>query len=143
MAYQPASSNDLKFLVRSTLMADAGVAALVADRVHGAHIQTPDTGTVEFPLVVVEFLGGSVLSASGYQEVNADVWAYTRTSAGAALEIYDAVHAALHQQLLRRDGVASAGYSMEISRPEEGFNESVRAYYARGSYALRASYRTV
>jgi hypothetical protein len=142
MPYQPASANDLKFLVRSTLMADASVSAIVADRVHGAHIQTPDTGTAEFPLVVVEFLGGSVVSASGYQQVNADVWTYTRTSAGSALELYDAVHAALHQQLLRRDGVTVAGYSMEINRPDEGFNETVRAYYARGTYALRASYRT-
>ncbi len=141
MPYQPASSNDLKFLVRSTLMADSAVAALVADRVHGAHLQAPDLGTVDFPLVVIEFLGGQVTAASGYQTVQMDLYAYSRTSAGTALELYDATHAALHQQLLRRDGVACAGYSMEVARPEEGWNEGVRAYYARGAYTLRASYR--
>ena len=141
MPYQPASSSDLKFLVRSTLLEDSAVTAIVSDRIHGAHIQTPDTGNVQFPLVVIEFLGGSVVAASGYQQVNADLWAYSRTSAGSALELYDAVHSALHQQLLRRDGVNVAGYSLEISRPEEGWNEMSRSYFARGSYALRASYR--
>ena len=122
-------------------MADSAVAGHVGSRVHGAHIQTPDAGNAEMPLIIIEFLSGSVVAASGFQIVNCDVWAYSRKNQGEALEIYDAAHAALHQQLLRRDGVEAAGYAMEIARPEEGFNEKTKAYFARGSYQLRSGYR--
>jgi len=143
MAYQPASASDLKFLVRSTLMANAGVSALVGARVHGAHLQAPDLGSVDFPLIVVSFTSGTVVAASGYQVVAMELYAYSTDSGGSALELYDKAHAALHQQLLRRDGVAIAGYCMEAARPDEGWNEPIRAYWARGSYTLRASYRSV
>ena len=141
MAYQPANANDLKFLVRSTLLASDAVVDVVGSRIHGAHLQAPEAGTVDYPLVVIDFTGGAVLGATGYQTITMEVFTYSRESAGKALELYDHCFAALHQQLLRRDGVAVAGYALEITRPEEGWNESIRAYWTVGTYTLRASYR--
>ena len=142
MAYQPASATNLKFLLRSTLMEDSSVSGYVADRVHGAHLQDPDAGGAVFPLVVIDFRAGTVGFSSGFQNVSVEVWSYSRQSAGHALEIYDACFAALHHQMLRRDGVKVAGYAAEVMRPAEGWNEHVRAYYAQGTFSLRASYRS-
>jgi len=141
MAYQPASASDLMFLVRSTLMADSTVSSIVGARVFGAHLQDPDAGSVDFPIVVIDLVGGLAALSSGYQLANVDVWAYSRQSAGQALRLYDACFAALHHQLLRRDGVQFAGYAQENLRPNQEWNEKTRAYYAHGQFAVRGSYR--
>lgn len=141
MAYQPASANDLKFLIRSTLMANSTVSDLVGSEVHGAHIQDPDAGGAPYPLIVIDFQGGSVAFVSGFQNVTMSLWAYSRQSAGHAMEVYDAAFACLHHKVLRRDGVKVAGYGQEITRPTEGWNEKVRGYYATGLFSMRASYR--
>jgi hypothetical protein len=141
MSYQPPNSNDAKQLLRSTLMADSTVASMVDDRVHGAHLQDPDAGGAVYPLVVIDFQGGGVAGTSGLQSISVEVWAYSRQSAGNALEIYDACFAALHYQKLRRDGVLLAGYAYESVRPAEGWNENTRGYYAMGIFTVIASYR--
>ncbi len=123
-------------------MEDETIESLVDDRVHGAHLQDPDAGGATYPLVVIDFRAGSVGFSSGFQRVTLELWAYTRQSSGHALEIYDACFAALHHQLLRKDGINIAGYAEEVIRPAEGYNEKVRAYYASGTFVLRASYRS-
>ena len=55
-------------------------------------------------LVVLELEGGYTTTASTFQNVTAYIYAYHRDSQGEALRLYDAIHAALQHQLLRRDG---------------------------------------
>ena len=136
-----ASTEQLKLLVRSTLMADAGVSAMVAGRVYGAHLQDPDARTVEYPMVVLSFEAGRATTPT-YQVVTMELWAYNRGSSGECLRLYDLCQSALQQQLLRRDGIDVAGYAMELSRPREGWNSNVRAYYAQGDFTLRAVARS-
>lgn len=136
-----ASAEQLKLLVRSTLLDDSGVTAMVGGRIYGAHLQDPDARTVEYPLVVLDFKSG-IARTPTYQNVTMDLWAYTRDSSGEALRLYDLCQAALQQELLRRDGISVAGYALELSRPSEGWNENVRAYYAQGEFSLRAVARS-
>jgi hypothetical protein len=143
MALNPAPSvEQLKLLVRHHLLADSAVAALVGANVHGAHIQTPDSRTVVYPLVVLDVVAGRISPTSTYQLVTMDLYCYSRDSGGEALRIYDACAAALQHQLMRRDGIPVAGYCVESERPDQGWNEVARAYYARGQWAVRMSYRS-
>ena len=135
------SSEQLKLLVRNTLLAAESLTDLVDNRIHGAHLQDPDAKTVEFPLVVLDFKTGSVDWPGAYQAVTMDLWAYSRRSAGHALQIYDACFANLHQQGLRITGVKVAGYAQETMRPNEGWNDVVRGYYCQGEFTLRTGYR--
>lgn len=143
MPLTPAPSiEQLKLLVRHHLMTDQSTAALVGANVHGSHIQTPDSRTVAYPLVVLELIAGRISPTSTYQLVTMDLYAYSRDSSGEALRIYDACAAALQHQLMRRDGVPIAGYCIESERPNEGWNEVARAYYAQGQWAVRMGYRS-
>ena len=136
-----ASAENLKMLVRHFLMADAGVSAVVGGRVYGVHLQDPDARTVEYPMVVLDFRSGTATTPT-FQVVTMDVWSYHRSSAGEALRLYDLVQAALQQALLRVEGIPVCGYAMEQTRPAEGWNENVRAYYAQGEFTLRAVARS-
>lgn len=136
-----ASGEQLKLLVRTLLLEDSGVAAVVGGRVYGAHLQDPDARTVEYPMVILDFRSG-VARTSSYQSVSMDLWAYHRASSGEALRLYDLCQKVLQQELLRRDGISVAGYAMELNRPAEGWNPSTRAYYSQGEFTLRAVNRS-
>jgi len=143
MALNPAPSMEqLKLLLRSHLLSDSAVAALVGQHVRGAHVQDPDARSVVYPMVIIDVVAGHISPTSTYQLCTVDVYAYSRDSAGEALRIYDACAAALQHQLLRRDGIPVAGYAVESERANEGWNEVARAYYAQGQWALRAGYRS-
>ena len=143
MALSPsASSEDLIAVIRHTLMADSAVSAIVGGRIRGSHLQDPDNRTVVYPMVILELEGGSTVGPSTYQESTLYLYAYERSSSGDALRLYDACHAALQQGLIRRDGIAIAGYCLETARPDYGWNETARAYFARGLWAVRAAYRS-
>lgn len=128
-------------LVRHTLITNTAVSDVVGGRVHGSHFVDPDDRTVVYPLVVIEIDGGGS-STSTYQAVSLQLYTYARTSSGDAMRIYDACYAALQQQLLRRDGVSVAGYSIERVRPDSGWNEVARAWYYRGVWTIRVSHRS-
>ena len=135
------SLEQLKLLVRNTLLADSTVSGLVGNRIHGAHLQDPDAKTVDYPLVVIDFVSGRSGYPGAYQSVTMDVWAYSRKSAGNALEIYDACFVALQAATLRQEGINVAGYCQETLRPSEGWNSVVRGYFAQGEFTLRTGYR--
>lgn len=143
MSMNPAASAEqLKLLIRHHLLTDAGVSALVGANVSGSHILTPDTGSVEYPIVVMDILTGRTSPTSTYQMVTLYLYAYSHKNSGEAVRIYDACYAALQHQLMRRDGIPIAGYCVEVERPVDGWNEFTRAYFVRGSWAVRMSYRS-
>tara|TARA_B100001093_G_scaffold2600_1_gene2649 strand:+ start:24035 stop:24451 length:417 start_codon:yes stop_codon:yes gene_type:complete len=131
-----ASLADAKFLIRDVLLNDSDVSAIVGGRVFGAHLQDPDARTVEYPIVILDLRSG-VASTSSVSRATLDLWAYSRKSGGDALRLYDACQKALQQELLRREGIAVAGYVVEQNRPNEGWNDNVRAYYAQGDFTVR------
>lgn len=131
-----ASSSKLKFLVRDILLQDSDVTDLVGSSVYGHHLQAPDVSTVSYPMVVLEVKSG-VTDVSSFQKVVLDLYAYSRTSAGEALALYDACQKRLQQEILRRDGIDIAGYAVEQTRPNEGYNDIVRGYYCVGEFMIR------
>ena len=132
-----------KLLVRATLLAATDVTDLVGARIWGAHFQDPDAGTVEYPMVIIDFRAGRIDQNGAYEIVIMDLYAYARKSAGFTLEIYQACYEALQNATLRKDGIPVAGYSMESIRPMEGWNENVRSYFAQGEFSLRLAHRTL
>ena len=134
-----ANSQSLIALLRHTLMQNTSLTDLVGGRIYGAHVHTPDSITVVYPLVIIELEGGSVGTSSSYQQQIIFLYGYSRESIGQAIEIYDAAHASLHHQLLKRAGNPVAGYAMETLRPEQGWNEQVQSHFVRGMYVLRAT----
>lgn len=134
-----ANTQQLLAVLRYTLISDSTISSIVGGRVYGAHLRTPDTRTTVFPIVILELEGGAVGMTSSYQEQVMFLYAYSRDSIGEAGRIYDACHAALHHQLLKRSGNPVAGYALEQQRPEQGWNEHVQAHYVRGLYTLRTT----
>lgn len=137
-----ASSEHIKALLRHKLLADAGVTAIVGGRIYGAHMRDTELQNATYPMVIMELDGGGASPTSTFQAATLYLYAYHRESAGEALHLYDLCYAALHHQTLRKDGVAAAGYAMENVRPDDGWNEKARAYYAEGLWTVRASYRS-
>jgi len=143
MALVPyASTEQLTLLVRHHLMTDSGVKSLVGPQVHGSNILTPDTGSVEYPCVVMDVQSGRASPTSTFQMATLHLYTYSRQSSGEAIRIYDACFSALQHQLMRRDGVPIAGYCIEDERPTDSWNEFTRAYFVRGTWAVRMSYRS-
>lgn len=136
-----ASTEQFLLALRSHLLADDAVANLVGAEVRGAQYQDPDEISVKYPRIALEMDGGYTIGATTYQTVTFFLYAYSRDSRGSAQQIYDAAHAALQQQLVRQDGVNIAGYCLETTRPDYGWSERPRAYYARGLWTLRAAHR--
>lgn len=136
-----ASSEDLIKVVRHKLLSESAITDIVGGRVYGAHFQDPDARTVVYPMVVMEMRGGGSLTAT-YQATTLYLYAYSRDSQGKAFILYDAVYQALQQQRVARDGVSFAGYCMEANRPDSGWNEAARAYYARGLWTVRGAFRS-
>jgi len=136
-----ASAEQLKMLVRSQLMSESTITDVVGGSIYGAHLQDPDARTVPYPMVVLDFRAGFA-NTSSYQSVNMYLWAYSRENSGEALRLYDLCQAALQQQVLRKTGISVAGYVVEEVRPYEGWNDNVRAYFARGQFTVRAAARS-
>ena len=138
MASTLASAQELKQVIRQKLLDSDDVYDIVEDRVFGNHLQTPDIGSVDFPLVIIEFYLGDAAIMGGYQEVILELWCYDRVWSAEALKLYDACYRALQHTLLSVSGIATKGFCTEMNRPTEGFNDMPRAYFARGRWRARA-----
>ena len=138
MSVLKASAQELKQVIRQKLVDHDDVYSMVEDRVFGNHLQTPDIGSVDFPLVIIEFYLGDTSPSGAYQAVILELWCYDRDSSANALKLYDACHDALQHNLVSVEGISTKGYCMEMNRPTEGFNDMPRAYFARGRWMARA-----
>lgn len=135
-----AEAENIKQLVRSKLLDASAVTDLVSGRIYGAHFLDPDDQTPTYPLIILEWIGAGQLQYSkAFQTMIIDIWCYDRTSSSSALHVYGQVQDALHQVRLSTTGIAEKGVIRESVRPIEGFNEQVRAFYARGEYSIIAS----
>ena len=143
MALSPiASTEQLLLLVRNHLLENQALTDIVGPEIRGVQYQDADNITVKYPRVALQMEGGYTVASSTYQSVTMFLYAYSRDSRGDAQKIYDIVHAALQQQLLRRDGISLAGYCMENARPDFGWSARPRAYFARGLWTVRAAHRS-
>jgi hypothetical protein len=137
----PASSTaDLKQLIRTHLIADADVAALVGDRVYSAHLSDADAPTVlqDGPLVVFEMLSG-VLRWHGAVAIQTfDIYGYSKRNNAEASRVYDAVTATLQHECVRVTGIDLAIVTRETQRPLDGYNQVLDAWFVRGRWTVEA-----
>ena len=123
-------------LVRNHLLQSNDLLTIVDDRVYTSHFFEFDDGTIEMPMVIIELVGGSANYASENQKVNLHIYAYSRLSAGQALEVYQAVYLQLHASDLKNTSIGMSGTAVEIERPIQGYMDSQRAYFYRARYDL-------
>jgi len=133
------SAADGLILARLALRANAALDAAVDGRVFGPHLIEADAGSLERPCVIVDLLSGGAEYHSGSEALTAYIYAYDDRSQGNAMEIYDLIYAALQGTRLidSESNVTAAGYAQEVSRPITGYNDQVRAHFARGVWTLR------
>jgi hypothetical protein len=134
-----ANTENVKQLIRDQLLSSATLVALVENRVYGAHLQDPDAGTVPMPLLVVSMGGGAVGYASDPWVEDFELWAYSKISGDEAAEVYTAAFSALQGERLTSTAFSTAGYARELTRPTEGYNDKIRAWYRRARWVANGA----
>lgn len=129
-----------KQLVRAYLLEDAALRARVDGKVLSAHVESAEAQTMlqAKPLIVVELLSGFSRYFAALQDVTMEVYAYSKASQDEANDVYDAVYTRLQHECLMVANIDMQGVAREIERPLEGWNDDIRAWYARGRWTLKA-----
>lgn len=129
-------TQDILALVRLLLLDSSAIQAKVDDRITGPF--SPRSGTEEgedlYPRIVVEVIGGGVLSSGALQTPIVYVYAYSRTSQGDAQAIFDLVRPVLRMARLSRDGIGSKGSIRETDGAVSGFNPEIGSWFTRGTF---------
>lgn len=131
-----AKARDEIALVRDVLVANAAIQSAIVD-VRTAHVNAPDVGTVRYPLIILDRTAGNARYNGSLRDVSFDLYAYSNLGADEASRVYDLAFAALQsQRLVARDRtvIPAAGYAREVDRPEPGYNDVTRSWYARGTW---------
>ena len=123
-------------LVRQHLIGSPAILDLVDGRCHTSHFFDFDNETVVMPLIIVDIHGGSANYASASQIVGLHVYGYSRKSQAEALKIYQASYELLNAADLRTEGLSLTGTAVETERPLTGYNDQIRAYFARGTFRV-------
>lgn len=130
---------DVIALIRLLLQGASAVNDVIQGRVQGPNLIDSDAQSVELPVVVVDpFSGVGQYQPAGPHALTVYVYAYHEGSLGSALSLYDDVFDALQaKRLFDPDGkIPIAGTSRETSRPITGFNDKIKAHFARGVWAV-------
>lgn len=134
------TKRSLSALVRNFLMAQDGVTALTEDRIRTSHAQNPDED-LNYPLLIIDFDTGAGRYQGGLQNWNVDLYAYSDESQDAADALYDTMYLVLQAERLwdPSGAITAAGSAREVERPESGYNEQTRAWFARGTWVVMAA----
>ena len=107
-------------------------------RVFGPALVDADAGTVERPCLIVDVNGGEREYGGAVESVYVNLYAYADDGAGKALALYDAAYSILEGvRLVDPDGAISIkGVMRETVRPLQGFNDTMKSHYARGTWRV-------
>ena len=125
---------EVKQVIRRALVDNDALYSLVGDRVYSAHIEDPDCGTVGYPLVIMEQVGGNMRYWGQLADVVLNVSIYSRESIADAMTIYDAVQKVLQMERLTVAGVPSIVVCRETARPREGWHEPTRSHFVQARW---------
>lgn len=131
------ASIDALQVVRAALVADTSFATLAGDRVYSAHLEETDAQGATYPLVILEQTGGNLIRVGRYQVLAVSLWAYSRTSAAEAQELYRLASVVLQVERLTLANVDQKVVPQETERPVIGWNEVTRAHFARGRWRFQ------
>ena len=126
-------------LIRRALLQNADLVAEIEGRVYLDHFYSFETQNTVMPAVIIDPRGGRSNPGMAYQRLQIDVYVYTKHSSGSAEKIYDLVYQALNQTRLYHTDTEQGGSCHEIFRPLAGYNNEVKAYFRRGTYAYNGA----
>ena len=113
---------------------------MVGDNIVTSHDFDPST-PLTYPRVILDFDSGSGRYQGGLQQWIVDIYAYSDESQDQADALYDVLYPALQAARLwdPSGAISAAGYAREVERPESGYNNQTRSWFARGSWLLMAA----
>ena len=123
-------------LVRSHLISQSSVTDIVSDRILTDHFYDFDNSTVQMPLIILDIQGGESNYGMENQQLELDIYCYSKTSSSETVSLYDTLYSSLHAQRLSISGINPKGYAYEVKRPDTGYNDKIRAWYSIGKYKL-------
>lgn len=130
----PSNPAELLQLIRLHLLSQSSVTDLVDERIHTTHFMDFDDLTRELPCVIVELAGGDMAYNQKLQGVSLYVYCYSAQNSAQTLQLYQEVTNALHTERLHHSALSLNGFAQETTRPIQGYNDSVRAWYCRSTY---------
>lgn len=104
-------------LLRATLLANAGVTALVENRIHGGWARDSDWATIPKPALAIVLNGGQGHFSGVMGEVTFDLYTMSATSMDEAMTVYDAIRPVLNNAALAVEGIDHRGWCLEIDKP--------------------------
>jgi hypothetical protein len=131
------ASLDALQVVRGNLVANTTLVAEIGDRVYGAHLEDADAQGATYPLVILEQTGGDLRRFGRLQDIALSIWAYSRTSAAQAQDVYRLASQVLETERLTLENVTQVVVAQETERPVVSWNEKTRAHFARGRWRLQ------
>ena len=130
----PNETSNVLATLRSMLLGDSGVVALLSNRIRTAHIADAEAVPLVYPFAVVAPLGGVSRYNRHVMQTQIEVFVYSKVSVAEALDAYEAVYSALQASRLYRDGIGTRGVIRETERPREGYHDGLVAWYVRATY---------
>lgn len=121
-------------IIRTLLVQDSTVSALVKARVFTEHTFDPDQATRSMPSVILSVEGGSSMYNAAVQFVGFDMYAYSLISQDQALQVYDKAYAVLQAARLSINNVDTKGLCREVARPVAVYNDQLKAWAVKGSW---------
>lgn len=129
------SLRDTLQILRSLLIADSDVRAIVGTEVRMEHVMDVKNGTVRFPCLIFALAeGGSSSYDRAHQRFILDMYAYSKASSDEAMQLYDAAYAALQSERMILNNVSMRGIIREIERPSAMYNTALQAFTCRGEW---------
>lgn len=130
----PSNSSELLQLIRLHLLKQSSVTDLVGERIHTTHFMDFDDVTRQLPAVIIELAGGDMNYNQHLQSATLFVYCYSAQNSAQALQVYEQCQSALHAIRLSHSSLTMRGMLEESTRPIQGYNDSVRAWYCRATY---------
>ena len=116
------------------LLLDPNINSIVEDRIYTDHFMDYDIPTVKMPLIIIENRSGRANYAMCSQNVEIQIYAYSRISSSQSKSVYDLAYKSLNCVRLSHTGIDMKGYMYETERPFGIFNDAMKCWAVRGVY---------
>lgn len=132
----PNETTNVLAAVRSALLADSSVTALVGNRIRTAHVADAEAIPLTYPFVIIAPLGGVSRYNRHVMQTQVECFVYSKVSVAESLDIYQVLYDVLQAGRLFRSGVATRGVIRETERPREGYHDGMVAWYVRSTFDI-------
>ena len=132
------SVSELKLVIHDNIVNDATIDGLVSGRVFSHHLQEEEANQIAYPIAIFAIRAGRMDYTSSYQATLMELWAYSRIGPDEAMDLYDSLKNVIHMERLTTAANSRVVVCQEVERPNEGWNETTRAWFAQGRWIVRS-----